>query len=531
MVGGAIPTYRLPQAVIDQDLAPLERLGVEFRFGQTAGTDFTLEDLRGEGFGEIVVAVGAQLAKRLGLEGEDAAGIMDGIGFLRSVREGNPVPIGWKVAVIGAGDTAMDCARSAARLGSQVTVVYRRTIDQMPADREEIGAMLEEGIGVEELAKPVRLIIEDGALVGLECTRMEFRGDRDAGGRKIPHEIEGSEFVLDFDTMLLAISQHPVLDFFGDEHPDLTEWGYLATDPGTLETSIQGVYAGGDAGSQGPSSIVKAAADGKRIAAAITDRDTTDPEPHRPPIDAVGLLERRSHREFRVPVSHVPVADREGFEPVVLTYTEEQAQQEASRCLDCQTMCSICVGVCPNLAFLTYSTMPIHADLPVLTIADGEAKVGHAEAYRVDQKLQVAVLTDFCNECGNCATFCPTSGTPYLDKPRLYLDRADFEDQDDNAFMMFQGEAGCAVEARMAGETHRIDLAGDLTYRSPQVTVRIDPATWEVSEAAVTGGDDGDVSLRGAADMYVLLTGLRGSAPHLPGVGPGARITHPGYAD
>jgi len=359
MVGGAIPTYRLPQAVIDQDLAPLERLGVEFRFGQKAGVDFTLDDLRAEGFGDVVVAVGAQLAKRLGLDGEDADGITDGIAFLRSVRENDPIEIGSEVAVIGAGDTAMDCARSAARLGAEVTVVYRRTVDQMPADREEVRALLDEGIKVEEMAKPVRVIQEDGALAGLECLRMEYRGDRDSSGRKIPHAVDGSEFILDFDTMLLAISQHTVLDFFGDTVPEITKWGHLETHPVTLETSIAGIYAGGDVGGDGPASIVKAAADGKAIAAAISGVHAAPPAAHEPPADPVGLLQRRSHREWRLPVPHVPVAEREGFQPVVLTFSEEEAKREASRCLDCQTMCSICVGVCPNLAILSYGSTPV----------------------------------------------------------------------------------------------------------------------------------------------------------------------------
>ncbi|MCB2224033.1 MAG: putative selenate reductase subunit YgfK [Actinobacteria bacterium] len=528
MVGGAIPAYRLPQAVIDQDLAPLERLGVDFRFGQAAGVDFTLEGLRADGYEDVVVAVGAQLAKRLGLDGEDADGVLDGISFLRSVREGDPIPIGSKVAVIGAGDTAMDCARSAARLGADVTVVYRRTIDQMPADREEIRALLDEGVHVEELSLPVRLVLEDGALAGLECRRMEFRGDRDASGRKIPHEVEGSEHVLPFDTMLLAISQHSVLDFFGDAPPALTRRGYLATDPVTLETSIPGIYAGGDVGGDGPASIVKAAADGKAIAAAISGRHAPPPEPHRAPADRVGLLSRRSRREWRVPVPHVPVAEREGFEPVVLTYSEEEARQEASRCLDCQTICSICVGVCPNLAILTYESEPVAVDVPVLALG-GEPSVAGTEHYAVGQQLQVAVLTDFCNECGNCETFCPTAGAPYRDKPRLYLDRADFEAQTDNAFMLFRGETP-AIEGRYGGETHRVEVNGRLSYRSPRVRAEIDPGTWEVLEA--DGGGDGEVSLRPAADLWVLLQGLAGSAPFLPGhEGGGTRVPHPGYQE
>ena len=270
MVGGAIPSYRLPQAQIDQDLGVLERLGVEIRYGQRAGVDFTLDELRAAGFAAVFVAVGAQLAKRLGLPGEDARGVIDGVTFLRSVREGRPVAIGARVGVVGAGDTAMDCVRAARRVGaSSVSLIYRRTIDQMPADPEEIHAIRDEGIQIVELARPVGLRIEDGSLSGVTCTRTEYRGTRDAAGRKVPHDVPGSEFEIGLDTLILAISQHPVLDFFGGRPPDLTPGGFIAVDPDTFETSLPGVYAGGDVAGAGPSSIVKAAADGKRVAAAI----------------------------------------------------------------------------------------------------------------------------------------------------------------------------------------------------------------------------------------------------------------------
>ena len=270
MVGGAIPSYRLPQAQIDQDLGVLERLGVEIRYGQRAGVDFTLDELQTAGFAAIFVAVGAQLAKRLGLPGEDSRGVIDGVTFLRSVREGRPVAIGARVGVVGAGDTAMDCVRAARRVGAtSVSLIYRRTIDQMPADPEEIHAIRDEGIRIVELARPVGLRIEDGALAGVTCTRTEYRGTRDAAGRKVPHDVPGSEFEIGLDTLILAISQHPVLDFFGGRPPDLTPGGFIAVDPDTFETSLPGVYAGGDVAGGGPASIVKAAADGKRVAAAI----------------------------------------------------------------------------------------------------------------------------------------------------------------------------------------------------------------------------------------------------------------------
>ena len=164
----------------------------------------------------------------------------------------------------------MDCVRAARRVGaSSVSLIYRRTIDQMPADPEEIHAIRDEGIQVVELARPVGLRIEDGALAGVTCTRTEYRGTRDAAGRKVPHDVPGSEFEIGLDTLILAISQHPVLDFFGGRPPDLTPGGFIAVDPETFETSLPGVYAGGDVAGGGPSSIVKAAADGKRVAAAI----------------------------------------------------------------------------------------------------------------------------------------------------------------------------------------------------------------------------------------------------------------------
>ena len=534
MVGGAIPAYRLPQERIEQDLAGLDLLGVRFEYGREAGRDFTVSNLRAQGFGAILVAVGAQMAKRLGIPGEDAEGVLDGIALLRSVREGRPLSIGRRVAVVGAGDTAMDCARTARRLGAEVAIVYRRTIDQMPADREEVRAMLEEGVGVQELTLPVRLLVEDGHLAGLVCTRMEYRGDRDPSGRKVPHPVEGSEFSLPFDTLLLAVSQHALLDFFDGEQPELTRSGYLACDPETLQTSLPGVYAAGDASAHGPSSIVQAAGDGKRAAAAIIGRALPPPGPHVPPDDLPALIARRARREWRVPVRLTPLAMRHGFAEDALGYTHEEARAEASRCLDCDRYCSICVGVCPNLAILTYASEPMAVDLPGLTVRGGRVEPGPATPFRVDQRLQVAVLTDFCNECGNCATFCPTAGKPYRDKPRLYLDRADFEAQEDNAFLLVESAAGRAIEARWAGETHRVEMDGAITCRTPRLSVRLDPATWEVLEArAEPGAAEGEaVSLAPCAAAYALLRGLDGSAPFLPAAGvAGSRMGHPGYEE
>jgi len=542
MVGGAIPTYRLPQAQIDQDLAILERLGVEIRYDQHAGVGFTIDALRADGFGAIFIAVGAQRAKKLGLPGEDARDVIDGVTFLRSVKEGRPLAIGARVGVVGAGDTAMDCVRSARRVGaSSVSLIYRRTVDQMPADPEEIHAIREEGIGIVELARPVGLHVEDGTLAGLVCTRTEYRGTRDAAGRKVPHDVPGSEFELGLDTLILAISQHPVLDFFGDQAPDLTPAGFIAVDPETFETSIPGVYAGGDVADRGPASIVRAAADGKRVAAAIAaafGRVATQPAGEGAPPDLAALVVRRARRAYRVPIRVSDLDRRAGFEETVLGYSAEEAAAEASRCLDCDQICSLCVGVCPNMALMTYEMAPLRADLPALVVSDGAVATDGSTPFVAGQRLQIAVLTDFCNECGNCVTACPTSGTPYLDKPRLYLDRADFEAQSSNAFMLL-GDG--VIEARIDGQTHRLAAHapvavdgrhGRIEYTAPGFRAVLDRDTFALLEATPTGAAEGEpLSLHPAAVMATLLAGVTGSLPQIPtAVTGGSRVAHPGYA-
>ena len=534
MVGGAIPAYRLPQAQIDQDLAVLERLGVEIRYGVRAGTDVTVEGLRADGFAAVFVAIGAQRAKLLGLPGEDAAGVIDGVTFLRGVREDRPVAVGPRVGVVGAGDTAMDCARSARRVGaSSVALVYRRTVDQMPADPEEIHALREEGIEIVELARPVGLHVEGGRLAGLRCARTEYRGERDAAGRKVPFDVPGSEFEIELDTLVLAISQRPVLDVFGARTPDLTPAGFVAVDPVTFETSIPGVFAGGDVAGHGPASIVKAAADGKRVAAAIAARlGVTAPTAAAAagvgvdaPPDVHALMLRRARREYRVPIRVSPLGRRDGFEETVLGYTPEEATREASRCLDCDTICSLCVGVCPNMALATYEMAPLRVDLPALTVANGRVAATGSVPFVAGQPLQIAVLTDLCNECGNCVTACPTSGRPYVDKPRLYLDRADFGAQASNAFMLL-GDG--AMAGRFDGETHRIDVNGRISYTAPGFRAELDRDTFALLEATADGAAEGAaLSLEPAAVMATLLRGLEGSMPHLPTVAEGGTFGRP----
>ncbi len=407
-----------------------------------------------------------------------------------------------------------------------MSLIYRRTIDQMPADREEIEQLVEEGIEVVELAKPHSLVVEGGELAALRCRRTRYTGRRDASGRKIPEEIEGSDFDIPLDTLILAISQHAILDFLEDEPIALNERGYIRTDPLTFETSVPGIYAGGDVSNDGPASIVKAAAAGKAIASAILGR-TSGRRPGIAPdrVDVAALVRRRAQKERRIPAAMTTPAERRNFSEVVQTYTDRQARSEAARCLDCDRYCSICVGVCPNAAFFTYRHEPVSFD-PLLPAENHDKP---AIPFRVEQPFQVAVLSDLCNECGNCTTFCPTAGRPYRDKPRLYANRRDFEEQRDNAFLVTTRGDTWSMEARYNGENHRIDVNGKLEYRGPTLHARIDPDVFEL-EFAEPAADV--TSLRTCSEMYVLLSGIRRSMPFVPRGDPSSgRIGHPGYEE
>lgn len=525
MVSDTIPGYRAAREAIERDLQRVAALGVEVRCGQEVGREMTLETLRAEGFGPVVIAVGARRGRRLGIDGEDSEGVLDGLDFLRAVRRGVAPATGSRVGVIGGGDVAMDCARTALRLGSpEVTVFYRRTRAEMPAQQEEVRDLLVEGGRLEELAAPIRIRATRGRIEGLVMARMRL-GAADESGRRRPEAVPGEELEVELDTLIVAVGQSPDLGVLGGVRAELTPAGYLVADPVTGQTSIPGVYAGGDIAGAGPASIVAAAGDGRRIAEAVLARSRTRPEPLRrpepwPSLDRVDLLRRRARIEPRVDIPQRPPSTRNDFSEVILTMTPEVGAAEAWRCLDCDVLCSTCEGVCPNRAIVTYTARPELLQLPRLT-RDGDAvRVAGSASLRIEQGPQVAVLADLCNECGNCVTFCPTAGRPWRDKPRLYLDRAELEAEPDNAFMLLRRGDARGLDARFAGETHRLWAGRVLHYSSPTLRLVLDAETLEVESAVAAGPAPGgellDPVQLGA--MLVLLSALTESMPELPAV-------------
>ena len=420
-----------------------------------------------------------------------------------------------RVGVIGGGDVAMDCARVAKRLGGEVTVIYRRTREEMPAHHEELMSLLHERIPIQELSAPKAVVVADGKVKGLKCATMQL-GEPDASGRRRPVEVPGADFTLELDVIIAAIGQQPYLDFLKDSGIATNRKGYVVADEATCTTSVKDVFAGGDAINDGPLSLVKAEGDGKKIAAEILRR-VAGVEPAAEPMRCTGgldLPERLRQQATRVPrvdVPELPLTKRAGFDEVILTMTPAVAQAEAARCLRCDQFCSLCTSVCPNQAFLTYESKPFAADLATWTVRNGRGVADKPQRFAVVQASQTAVLTDFCNECGNCATFCPTAGRPYQDKPRLYVAKSEFEAQADNAFRITGVGAARKIAGRFGGATHELAPQGaGYVYRAPGLAVKLDAALKPQGEPEVSAAEGATLGLVPAA---ILATLLRGIAP------------------
>jgi len=322
------------------------------------------------------------------------------------------------------------------------------------------------------------------------------------------------------DALVVAVGQRADLTLFRGEEPATNPAGFLVIDHETLETSLPNVFAGGDLIGAGPATIVKACGDGRRIAAAIAAREgraTQSTATVQHFVDRTDLLRRRSQRTFREPIPQTPPSRRDGFEEVVGTYPSAAAVAEAARCLDCDLLCSTCESVCPNRAIFTYRSAAREHDLPTLRWERGEPVVVDREHFLLQQDHQVAVLADLCNDCGNCTTFCPTTGRPFADKPRLFLDEASFRQQTDNAFRVIEHNGDWRIQAVLGGRHHDLEVGDTLRYRSAGVELRLAPDTLEILESRLTGDAPAEpISLRPCATMLAIFLGLRNSVPWIP---------------
>jgi NADPH-dependent glutamate synthase beta subunit-like oxidoreductase len=343
MLAVGIPDYRLPREVLNAEIDFIRSAGVTIRTDTPLGDDLSIEDLFQEGYKAVFLATGAYKSLTLGLEQEQTEGVIPGLGLLQKLNLDGQVQIGKRVGVVGGGNTAVDVARSLLRTGipEEVTIFYRRTIKEMPAFKEEIDAAIEEGIKIEFLTSPVRILVADGRLRGCEFVRMEL-GEVDSSGRRRPVPIPSSEFSVELDNLVAAIGERPETAFLSKQGLTESEKGTLRVDPETLCTNVDGVFAGGDL-AVGPDTVVNAVAHGK-IAARSIEMYLNGETPHRKYevtrpsryVEPVELTEEELFETRRTATPRLSIERRKsGFEEVELGYSPEEATKEARRCLRC----------------------------------------------------------------------------------------------------------------------------------------------------------------------------------------------------
>ncbi|UCG36327.1 MAG: FAD-dependent oxidoreductase [Candidatus Bathyarchaeota archaeon] len=266
MLGKSMPAYRLPRKALESEIQLLEDLGVNMRVNQKVGKDVSFEQLWRNGYKAVFVATGAHKSRRVGIEGEDTKGVVDALEFLWKINMKEKITLGRKVGIIGGGNVAVDAARTALEYGArEATILYRRSREEMPANPWEVNEAEEDGVKLEFLVAPSKIMVKDGKTTGLECIRMEL-GELDETGRRTPIPVEGSEFSVELDTVIVAIGEEPETSFLPREIE--LDRGRVAVNPITMETSMKGVFAGGDVVT-GSATVIEAVLAGIRAASSI----------------------------------------------------------------------------------------------------------------------------------------------------------------------------------------------------------------------------------------------------------------------
>ncbi|MDH5448950.1 MAG: FAD-dependent oxidoreductase [Candidatus Bathyarchaeota archaeon] len=407
MMRYGIPDHRLQKYVVANEIAYIRDLGMEIKTGVEFGKDLKLDTLRKEGYKAIFIAIGAQLSRKLNIPGEDFEGVFYAVEFLRDVSLRRTVDVGERVAVVGGGNSAVDAARTSLRLGAkEVSILYRRSRNEMPALPDEIEAAEAEGVKLYFLVAPKQIIGEEGKVKSVECLRMQL-GEPDASGRRTPVSIQGTEHTYEVDTVITAIGQlaetsclSPIL--LGERART------ILVDSLTLETSIPDVFAGGDI-TTGPASIIEAISAGKRVAMSIdrylNGRDLRiGREEEIEEATWVKDFDKIMKKPERYEAPHVDVGRHKvSFEEAseLLAKVKETAMFEAQRCLECGP-CAECLSS-EDLCEADKAVV----DESLCTGCNVCAVVCPFEAIKKNEMGIAQVDEELCKGCGTCSASCP----------------------------------------------------------------------------------------------------------------------------
>ncbi len=505
MVQFAIPGFRLTEEAIAKDFKRVMDLGVNIHYNQKVDYN-KFHDLKKD-FNFIYIGVGAQISTSLNIEGINSSGVIDPLEFLFKVKQGNFSGVGKNVIIIGGGNTAMDAARTAFRLvgkEGKVTIVYRRTVNEMPADQGEIKAVIDEGINIVEMVAPEKVISIDGKVTALLCSKMEFTG-KDTRGRLQPRKIENSEFEIPCDTIIPAIGQTLNIDFATTD--------LLKADTKSYKTKLGNVYIGGDA-LRGASTAINAIGDGRKAAEQIIRQAGIDfinlYQKNIKNLNKKDLIIKRSLRKHAPLLNETPLTDRKNFALVNETLDKNTIVEESDRCLYCDEICNICTTVCPNLANYSYDIKPISYNLEKAVLSeDSHFEITTDTIFEVRQPYQILNIANFCNECGNCDTFCPTSSAPYKDKPKIHLTLKSFKENERGYYLSKLKDRNVLIFKETGGLKTLTEINDELIYETDFVFVRLNTGDLRIKEVKSKTNCVKEIHLTEAATMSVILKGAK----------------------
>jgi formate dehydrogenase major subunit len=422
MLNVGIPPYRLPRQVVQQAIEEVKRLRVEIITGAPIGKELNLEVLRKK-YDAVYIAAGAHKAEKLGIPGEDLQGVVHGVTFMQLINLKKDLRIGSRVAVVGGGNTAMDAARSSFRLGAkEVFILYRRTREEMPVDPLELEQVEEEGIKVHYLTQPIQALSKDGSKVsGVRCIRNQL-GEPEKDGRRRPVPIEGSEFDIDIDLLIPAVSQSPDISFLPEEIGlEISKWDRLSVNAETFETNVHGIFAGGDFVT-GPRDVIRVIADGRKAALSIHTYLSGE-EFEKKPAYFTSMSEVKIDRDLekipRQKIDTIPLQERKSVDKEVeLGFSKEVAVREATRCLQCHIftifdrtkciLCGGCVDICPKSCFRMARLDEIEGNEGLSKLVKSLYGVSYEEAERLNLATVIFKEESRCIQCGLCVKRCPT---------------------------------------------------------------------------------------------------------------------------
>lgn len=473
----AVPGFRLQDSALFKDIQRIKNVGVKIlnsteidkeRFARIQKT-----------YSYIYVASGSTETEKMNIVGEDAMGVFDPVDFLAASKLNPDVAPGENIAVIGNNWMAADAVRTAKRLlknEGTATLICNGSIDDMDIDTDSRAALLEEGIEIFEYSWPKRILADEGKVSGIELIETEVFDQVDSD-ETIIKEIEGSEQIFKFDVVIPCMDRKSALSFM-----DIKK---LKAKNGFSTARHKNIFAGGSLIDHSSTSIALAIAGAKQAAKEIAlDAGIQIPEDvfkQEKKININKLKLQKVHREKPNRPEKLSPEARENFDMVVKTLKPAKAIKEAARCLQCDTLCDVCVAVCPTRAMISFELQPENLKLPVVTFSGDDFQIVYKD-FGVKQKYQVLNIADWCNDCGNCTTFCPTSGAPNKDKIKVYFTR-EFFNNDKQGFLLERSEEKYTIT--MKNDAHLATLTidqDDLVFENDDCLAVLEKDTFKIAQ-------------------------------------------------